>query len=114
VNAQYSPHDTDRLTAADLTRLRTELVRHGVTLSFGQGVSVDATSNEGTDAPERLMELRALYEPYLHALSRRLLMTLPPWVHSDHTKDNWQSGPWDRAIQARALEHPGRPVDDHF
>jgi hypothetical protein len=114
VNAQYSPHDTDRLTAADLTRLRTELIRHGVTLSFAQGVSVDAASNDGADAPERLMELRALYEPYLHALSRRLLMTLPPWVHSDHTKDNWQSGPWDRAIQARALEHPGRPVDDHF
>lgn len=114
VNAQYSPHDTDRLTAADLTRLRTELVRHGVTLSFAQSVSGDAAPNGGTDAPERLMELRALYEPYLHALSRRLLMTLPPWVHSDHTKDNWQSGPWDRAIQARALEHPGRPVDDHF
>jgi hypothetical protein len=44
-------------------------------------------------------------------------MTLPPWIHSDHKKDNWQGGPWDRAIQARALEHPGhaaRAADDHF
>ena len=114
VNAQYSPHDTDRLTAPDLTRLRTALAQHGVTLSFAQGVSADAAPNDGADAPERLMELRVQYEPYLHALSRRLLMTLPPWVHSDHVKDNWQSGPWDRAIQARALERPGRQVDDHF
>jgi hypothetical protein len=41
-------------------------------------------------------------------------MTLPPWIGTDRKKDNWQSGPWDRAIQARALEHPGRAVDDHF
>jgi len=58
--------------------------------------------------------LRILYEPYLYALSRRLLMTLPPWIHADPKKDNWKSGPWDRAIQARALEHPGHPIDDHF
>jgi len=42
------------------------------------------------------------------------LMTLPPWIHPDHKKDNWQGGPWDRAIQARALEHPGHAADDHF
>ncbi len=102
VNAQYSPHDEGRLTAAELTRLRTELAGHGVTL------------NDGAEAPERLAELRVLYEPYLHALSRRLLMTLPPWIHTDRKKDNWQGSPWDRAIQARALERPGRAADDHF
>src|ERR1700687_1096217 len=41
-------------------------------------------------------------------------MTLPPWIHSEHKRDNWQGGPWDRAIQARALEHPGHAADDHF
>ena len=70
VDAEYSPHDAERLTEADLNRLRTELAGHGVTL------------NDGSDAPERLSELRVLYEPYLHALSRRLLMTLPPWIHT--------------------------------
>jgi hypothetical protein len=118
VGAQYSPHDEDRLSVADLSRLRTELARHGVTLSFAKdinpevslGIAVDGNAAE----PERLTELRVLYEPYLHALSRRLLMSLPPWISPDRKKDNWQSGPWDRAIQARALEHPGRPVDDHF
>ena len=102
VSSQYSPHDGDRLAGPELTRLRTELAQHGVTLY------------NGADAPERLAELRMLYEPYVHALSLRLLMTLPPWIHTDGKKDNWKGGPWDRAIQARALERPGRPADDHF
>jgi hypothetical protein len=106
VKAQYSPDDADRLKAEDLTRLRAALAQHGVSLSLAV--------NDGADVPERLAELQALYEPYLHAIGRRLLMTLPPWVHADHKKDNWQGSPWDRAIQARAREHPGRPADDHF
>ncbi len=106
VKAEYSPHDAGRLTAADLARLRAELAQHGVTLVV--------TLNDGADASERLAELRVLYEPYLQSLGRRLLMTLPPWIHADRKKDNWQGGPWDGAIQARALEHPGRPADDHF
>jgi hypothetical protein len=106
VNAQYSPHDVSRLTAADLTRLRADLSAHGVTLTV--------TLNDGAETSERLADLRILYEPYLYSLSRRLLMTLPPWIQADRKKDNWQGGPWDRAIQARALEHPGHAVDDHF
>ena len=102
VNSQYSPHDDDRLTEEDRERLKTELAWRGVTM------------NDNADAAERLAELRAVYEPYLNALSRRLLMTLPPWIHNGRVKDNWQGGPWDRAIQAQALQHPGRPVDDHF
>jgi hypothetical protein len=110
VNAQYSAQDADRLTSDDQTRLRSDLVRHGVTLTLPPA----ATQSDDTDAPDKLGDLRMLYEPYLYSLSRRLLMTLPPWIHSDYKKDNWQGGPWDRAIQARALEHPGRSVEDHF
>ncbi len=109
MQAEYDPHEVDRLKAEDLTRLRAALAQHGVSLS----VAV----NDGADVPERLAELQALYEPYLHAIGRRLLMTLPPWIHADRKKDNWQGSPWDRAIQARALEHPGharRAADDHF
>jgi Ion channel len=107
--AEYNPHEVDRLKPEDLTRLRAALAQHGVRLS----VAV----NDGEDVPERLAELQVLYEPYLHAIGRRLLMALPPWVHTDRKKDNWQGSPWDRAIQARALEHPGharRAADDHF
>ncbi|HEY6302281.1 MAG TPA: potassium channel family protein [Terriglobales bacterium] len=122
VNAEYSPHDADRLTTAELTRLRTELAERGVSLSVTSGVTPGANGgvaagvspDDSADAPDRLAELRILYEPYLHSLSRRLLMTLPPWVPVDRKKDNWQGGPWNRAIQARALEHPGRAADDHF
>jgi hypothetical protein len=109
VKAEYNPHEVDRLKAEDLTRLRAALAQYGVSLSLAV--------NDGADVPERLAELQALYEPYLHAIGRRLLMALPPWVHADHKKDNWQGSPWDRAIQARAMEHPGharRAADDHF
>jgi Ion channel len=102
VRAQYSPNDAERNTVEDLKRMREELARHGVTFY------------DGPDASERLAELRALYEPYVYALARRLFITLPPWVRPEYKKDNWQSGPWDRAIQARALERPGRAADDHF
>ncbi len=102
VNAQYRPHDPDRLSAAEAQRLRAELTRRGVTLS------------DGADTSARLTELRALYEPYAEALGRRLFMALPPWIHSEPRKDNWKGGPWDRAIQARALEKPGHAAEDHF
>jgi hypothetical protein len=114
VNAKYSPHDANRLTSDDLKRLRTDLARHGVTLVITPDVSVGVAPNDDAEGPDRLEELRVLYEPYLYSLSRRLLMELPPWIHTDYKKDNWQSGPWDRAIQARALEHPVRAAEDHF
>lgn len=101
VNAEYDAHAPERLTADDLDGLRKELAQRGLTL-YG-----------GADAAERLAELRAHYEPYVHGIGGRLRFTLPPWVRTEHKKDNWQSGPWDRAIQARSLEKVGRG-EDHF
>jgi hypothetical protein len=102
VNSRYSPHDENRLTPEDRMKVKTELAWRGVTI------------NDNPDAGEKLAQLREVYESYLQALSRRLQMTLPPWIHEGRKKDNWQGGPWDRAIQAQALEHPGHRVDDHF
>jgi hypothetical protein len=102
INARYDPHFPDRMGAAELDQLRKELAQRGVKL------------NEALNAEEKLAELRALYEPYLHALGQRLALTLPPWMAAEYKKDNWQAGPWDRAIQARSLERPGRAVEDHF
>jgi hypothetical protein len=102
VNSRYSPHDPDRLTPEDRMKVKTELAWRGVTI------------NDNPDAGEKLAQLREVYESYLQALSRRLQMALPPWIHEGRVKDNWQGGPWDRAIQAQALEHPGHRVDDHF
>ena len=102
LDARYDAHDPDRLNGDEAKRLREALGRRGVVLS------------DGAEAPLCLADLRLLYEPYAHALARRLYMTLPPWVRTEFKKDNWQGGPWDRAIQARALERPGHPPDEHF
>ena len=102
INAKYNPHVPGRLDSADLQQMRKELAQRGVTM------------NDATDAEAKLAQLRALYEPYVHSLSRRLFMTVPPWRRPEYRKDNWQGGPWDRAIQAQALEQPGRAADDHF
>ena len=53
----------------------------------------------GQDAPDerevkRLTDLRAMYEPYVAALSRRLLMPLPLWLPSER-QDDWQTTAWE-------------------
>jgi len=102
VNATYNPHDPERLDSSRLLELRKELAKNGVRL------------NNATDSEAKLAELRVQYEPYVTALGRRLQLTIPPWIAGEHKKDNWQSGPWDRTIQARALERPGRSIEEHF
>lgn len=55
------------------------------------GVEVDVDSaNE-----QRLARLRGAYEPYVEALSRRLLMPLPPLLPDEAAKDNWLRSPWE-------------------
>ena len=106
VYARYDPAIPDRLPAPELTRLRQFFVERGVML------------NEGAEAEEKLNKLRALYEPYAQGIARNLSITLPPWIHPERRKDNWQSGPWDRAIQARSLgglsPHEQRKAEEHF
>jgi len=95
VNAQYSPHDVDRLPAEDRHRLKTELAWRGVTLT--------AVNSDKADAPDRLAELRDVYEPYLHA-SAAPADDAAPWIHKNRSKTTGRVA-LDRAIQARALEH---------
>jgi hypothetical protein len=108
VHARYDPDAPDRLPEADLVRLRQNMAERGI--QFHGGPEFDA----------KLTRLRGLYEPYAQANARNLMITLPPWIHSEKKKDNWQAGPWDRAIQARSLAGLGRKVgpaaqvDDHF
>ena len=108
VNAQYDPTVSARLDAEQLAKLRQALQEHGLR-------SPDSAKSE-----EKLTHLRSLYEPYAMALARNLLITLPPWIHTEKKKDNWEAGPWDRAIQAMSLAGLGHPADqirrmaDHF
>lgn len=103
VNARYNAADNDRLPREVLERLRTTLARNGLRL------------NEDEIARQKLGKLRTLYEPYVAAIARNLLITLPPWIRTEPSKDNWQSGPWDKLIQREGLENAvGVVVDDHF
>jgi voltage-gated potassium channel Kch len=106
VNARYDPNVPERLSSEDLAELRAQLSQKGLQL------------RQGAEADQKLADLQALYEPYVHGIARNLLIPLPPWIRHDPIRDNWRSGPWDRLIQAQALgkistEH--RPtLEDHF
>jgi hypothetical protein len=71
--------EPDRLSAHELAQLRSTLA--------AAGLSVRA----GPDADERLGRLRRMYEPYMNALGRFLLMPLPPWSSPAGVRDNWES-----------------------
>jgi len=102
VNARYDPHAPDRLPPEELEKLRKSLVAAGMRLH----------QDEQTDA--KLLKMRSLYEPYCEALARRLLFSVPTWMREEKKKDNWQSGPWDRAILAKGLGERVHVIDDHF
>jgi hypothetical protein len=55
----------------------------------------------------KLDHLRQMYEPYVNAVSERLLFQLPGWTAPAKAIDNWQSSPWGRKPGDRAgeLEH---------
>lgn len=109
VNAKYDAAWPDRLPDEEFEQLRTALEQSGLRLK----------SDEAARA--KLARLRNLYEPYVHATARQLMLTLPPWRHPEKVRDNWQAGPWDQLIQAQGLAGLGQKpavtprVDvDHF
>jgi hypothetical protein len=109
VNARYDPLSPERLTDAEFDTLREALAAAQLKL------------NSSEEARQKLTKLRSMYEPYLHSTAKQLMVTLPPWLHPANTRDNWQAGPWDRAIQAKGLAVLGQKpvpqpqsVADHF
>jgi len=103
VNARYDANLPDRLPAEELERMRRMLASNGLRLRNDE------------KADQKIAKLRSLYEPYMEGIARNLLITLPPWMHTEKRKDNWQSGPWDKMIQRKEIEDAVRlVVDDHF
>lgn len=80
----------NRLTPADEKAIHSLLTRAGVTVDF-------------EIFRERLTNLRQGYEPYAFALSRELLMDLPPWFAPDGHKDNWETTAWEGAAPGASL-----------
>jgi len=85
--------DVDRLAGDELARLRASLSAAGVTLNTGAG------------ADDKLAELRTMYEPYVAALSRHLLMPLPPWRTGGRARENWRITAWQTSASPEDL-HP--------
>ena len=111
VNAKHDPDAPERLTEEEFEALRSTLEMAGLRLK----------SDDVGRA--KLAKLRSMYEPYVHATGRNLMLTPPAWRYATKTRDNWQAGPWDRVIQARGLGALGtKPTasvqvpaaEDHF
>jgi Ion channel len=101
VHARYDPNYPDRLPPEELLRLRQDLSERGLELK------------PGPEFEQKLLTLRTMYEPYAHAVGRALLIALPPWIAAEQKRDNWQVGPWDRALQASSLAGVGHQADAH-
>ncbi len=90
-----SPAD-NRLSTQDFARMRSYLLDAGIDL------------HDEANSEARLSELRAMYEPFVHALADYLLTPLPTWIMSTETVDDWQTSAWDHlTVSAR---HPLRKV----
>jgi hypothetical protein len=100
VNAQYRAAD-HRLTAEILEQVRNKLAANGLRLRRDE------------NADHKMAKLTSLYEAYVEAIGRNLLMPVPPWIQ-EKKPDNWQRGPWDKLIQQKGLENAAQVVDDHF
>jgi hypothetical protein len=93
---------TDRLPREILEKIRSKLGCHGTVLS--------ATP----EADQKLLELRRMYEPYVHALANHLSQSLPPWIPEKKGKDNWQTTAWAQTTGVVEKEAVSILHDDHF
>jgi Ion channel len=100
VRAPQAP--ANRLPPADLDRLRAEL----------DAVNLRLRRDHAAD--RRLEELRALYEPHVHALAEYLCFTLPRWLPKEKAADNWQTSAWGRSTTVATTSTAPESPTGHF
>ena len=93
-----SQHDNQSWLAA----LRSMLTTEGLKLQ------------QGPDVDKRLNELRRLYEPYIHSISKRLLLAIPPWIIDSRPSDNWQVSAWGQSAGFRKTDREKKHGGGHF
>jgi hypothetical protein len=91
----------NRLPPEALAELRATLATAGIKL------------HEGETADRTLSELRAMYEPYIHALATYFQVSIPPWVAAERRLDNWQGSIQEPRSAARN-EPRARVKGEHF
>jgi hypothetical protein len=97
-----TPPEQDRFTAEQLQHLRDQLREAGVEL------------HEGPAGAARFRDLRGMYEPFLAALARRLLLSLPPVAPAQESADNWQRSAWMRPAPGIGSLPSTTGNEDHF
>jgi Ion channel len=98
-NEPPSAHESDRLPAVELARLRAAVSKAGFQVRDDEA------------SYKKLADLRGMYEPFIQALSRFLYMEVPPWILANEITDNWKTSAWGRisGLTGPDLEGP----DDH-
>jgi hypothetical protein len=61
-----------------------------------------------------LADLRGLYEPFVNALSKHFLVTLPPFQPEKPPVDNWQTSAWTRRSPGLGGLSAAGSDDEHF
>jgi len=92
----------DRLPPRDLASMHAALETEGMQL------------RKDADVAPRLYELRRMYEPYVHALSLRLKLSVPPWVPEASRTDNWQITAWGEFVGMKRTERTRKNGEGHF
>lgn len=96
------PPAQERLSPETLRFIRTTLADHGTKLA------------DTPEANHKLEALRQLYEPYVSGLAERFGHSLPPWIPSKKSKDNWQTTAWAKVSGGAEAESGALIHDDHF
>jgi hypothetical protein len=102
LRAPAKPLQQDRMTDQQLQQLRDRLREAELELQ------------EPQPAAARFRELRGMYEPFLGALAKRLLLSLPPVAAIEETPDNWQRSAWMRPAPGIGSLPSATGNEDHF
>jgi hypothetical protein len=101
-HATPRPPHPDRLSPADLARMRHVLSEASLKLRTGEREE------------KQLNDLRAMYEPYVNALAEFLAINLPPWIHSQKVVDSWSTSAWGRISGTSREDEIGGHIDEHL
>jgi len=76
--------------------------------------SAEVPLREVDGAEKALREMRGTYEPFLHGLAERLLLTVPPLMTADGVPDNWQRSAWMKPTKGIGALPVATPNEGHF
>jgi hypothetical protein len=87
LNLKPQVYGDTRLTAEDYAQMRIDLRDAGLELA------------DDDAAEQRLHDFRSTYEPFVNTLAEYLLLSLPAWLLTKETLDNWQNSPRGRSAK---------------